>query len=313
MLKTQTIVDLIRKINLLKQQLQTEFEIDKLLNDLKMDLETKAIQDLRKKLEYLDKKLVKTKEVIKEIEHLENLIKQEQQLIKNYLEEAKKPLADDKEIKRVEIIMLTYKEPDIESEAARRVIYKTKWPYKFVLFDNRPNSRNFAKVWNKLIKESTCDYVLIMDSDAFVETDGWLTKLMETFDKFPNAMVVGPVAGAYGTVATQQNMNPQNAYIKATQISGYCFLVNKKIFDKIGYFDEDFCAFGQDSDFFARVVEAGFEIIINANVLVYHGKGNKADISLKKAEREEGFNWRLDSEIARALFEKKRKERQNAR
>src|SRR3990167_10178146 len=84
------------------------------------------------------------------------------------IKKAESPLLDDHEIKRVEIIVLKYKSPDIEIECLSRIIRYTQWPYKLNVFDNRGNGPNTSKAWNKLIRESTCDYILFMDSDAFV-------------------------------------------------------------------------------------------------------------------------------------------------
>src|SRR6185369_2548169 len=101
-------------------------------------------------------------------------------------ERAQKPLEDDSAIKRVEIVILKYKEaPEVIDKAVHNIIHYTKWPFTLKIYDNRPNSPNMSKVWNRLAKESTCDYVCIMDSDAFVPnlTPCWLTRMMESIDE----------------------------------------------------------------------------------------------------------------------------------
>ena len=48
-----------------------------------------------------------------------------------------KPLLDDSKIDRVEIIILKYKSPIIETNCINRIIDNTTHPYKLTIFDNR--------------------------------------------------------------------------------------------------------------------------------------------------------------------------------
>src|SRR5210317_1826687 len=120
---------------------------------------------------------------------------------------AKKPLSDDFDVQRVEIIMLKFKEqPDIIDEAINRIIHNTDWPFKLTVYDNRLNPANTSKIWNKLIKDSTCDYVCIIDSDAYVPKldPCWLTRMMQSIDQ---TGIVIPVSDAAGG-AHQQVSHP---------------------------------------------------------------------------------------------------------
>src|SRR3989344_3682584 len=56
---------------------------------------------------------------------------------KELMLQIERPLPTDRELKRVEILVLNYKAPEIEAECARRLIQHTNWPYKLNLFDNR--------------------------------------------------------------------------------------------------------------------------------------------------------------------------------
>src|SRR3990167_2655342 len=137
-------------------------------------------------------KKLKTSTMNKELEDF--LI---QNRVTTTIKKAEAPLLDDKEIKRVEIIVLKYKSPDMEKDCVSRIIEYTQWPYKLNIFDNRGNGPNTAKAWNKLIRESTCDYILFIDSDSFVYNtirernrhpvpNGicWLTEMMKAFDMY---------------------------------------------------------------------------------------------------------------------------------
>ena len=204
------------------------------------------------------------------------------------LKVVEEPLQNDSNIKRVEIIVLNYKSPTLESECARRIIEYTKWPYKLNMFDNRGNGPNTARIWNKLIRESTCNYVLFIDSDAFVfdsigtvkgvrpnDNSGvcWVTEMMRAFGMWDNVAIVGPVCGTTG-VTTMQSMRPKDMdpFTIDGHLSGYCFLTKKSIYDEVGYFDEDYNFYGQESDWIEKILEENkYKIVIAPRVHVVHG------------------------------------------
>lgn len=219
--------------------------------------------------------------------------------------------------RRVEIIVLKYKNPEVEKECVRRIIDKTSYPYKLNLYDNRPNTANMSRIWNYLVKQATCPYVLIMDSDAFVETDGWLEKLMDVIKEKRDAGVVVPIAGEGGSVSTFQAMNPQNpgrVFQAENHVSGYCFLFRRKLIEEIGEFDEEFYVFGQDSDWFERILEQDkWKIYYHTGVLVRHGKlGGEGGTETKAAAERGEFDWRVDTERAQVLFEMRKQQRKEA-
>ena len=238
--------------------------------------------------------------------NVEQFISEERSDILDVIKNVKIPLSNDDNAHRVEIIILKYKNYTIASECLRRLITYTQHPYKLTIYDNRLNKCNTAKIWNKLIKETTCPYVLIMDSDAFVTKEGWLTEMMRTFEVCPaKAGIVVPVAGSgHGvtTVQAQDWKQGMETLIKLDgHISGYCFLMPKALFKDIGYFDERFFVFGQDSDFVERVIESDWDIWLNPKVLVEHFNGGSNET--KKADENNEFSWTVDSRYAQVLYE----------
>lgn len=246
------------------------------------------------------------------------------------LARAELPLQNDSSIKRVEIIVLKYKSPDLESECARRIIQYTKWPYKLNIFDNRGNGPNTSKAWNKLIRESTCDYVLFIDSDAFVfdsvgmvngerfpDNSGacWVTEMMKAFSMWPNVAIVGPVCGTTG-VTTMQSMRPKDMdpFEIDGHLSGYCFLTKKSIYEELGYFDEDFCFYGQESDWIERILEnRKHKIVIAPRAHVVHGMEGIGSMAGQQAEREGEMDLGQDASYSYLLWNMKKQRRLNAK
>jgi hypothetical protein len=215
---------------------------------------------------------------------------------------ARVEMTSDAETRRVEIIMLTFKQPEVEVEAAKRIIENTEHPYKLVLYDNRPNSANTSRIWNKLIRESTCEYVLLIDSDAFVPKTSpcWLTRMMESIDETGIVIPVGDNVG--GAHQKQSGALPYGTKTINRDIwSGYCFLVKKSVFDKVGYFDEQFYIYGQDSEWAFRSKNRG--AVMRQDVFVAH----KGSYSFMKEEEKGAVDREADKVRARILYKKKTK------
>lgn len=178
---------------------------------------------------------------------------------------------DDKELKRVEIIMLKFKESkEVIDDAISRIIHNTNWPFKLTIFDNRPNTPNTSRVWNKLVRESTCDHILLIDSDAFVPKcePCWLTRMMESIDE---TGVVIPVSNQVGG-AHQKVSGPEDypsSVINTDVWSGFCFLFTKDVFKKLGDFDEKYYIYGSDSEWSLRVGANG-GAVMRKDVFVEH-------------------------------------------
>ncbi|MEK9177353.1 MAG: methyltransferase domain-containing protein [Patescibacteria group bacterium] len=219
-------------------------------------------------------------------------------------EQVRKPLPSDKELKRVEIIVLKYKDPEVEWRAAKHLLENTEWPYKMNFFDNRPGTKNMAKACNKLIRESTCEYVLIMDSDVFVPklAPCWLTRLMSNFLKEDCYVSLPKVTVT--SCAEQKAQKPENkpAYEIRARFAGMCVLYKKEIFEKVGYFDEEFLLRGSDVEWVDRLFKSPYKAYISPDVLVDH----VGSYSSKKSDKKAEFSRALERIYANTLYNKKR-------
>lgn len=229
-------------------------------------------------------------------------------LIKKYQELASRPLKDEKEIKMVEVIMLKYKEPEVETECVKRIIENTDYPFKLTVYDNRVNEdrSNTSKIWNKLIKKSDCDYVCVLDSDAFVPAckPCWLTRMMETFDKKKNTWMVVPLVNR--TSCKQQKAEEQLEYPAEPErlkdvYAAQCAIYKKEIFNRIGYFDEDFYLYGQDSEWGARLMRSPYNAFIRRDVLVDH----KGSYSMNHKKETEDVDMPAERKYAHYQYFKK--------
>ena len=186
----------------------------------------------------------------------------------------------------------------MEVECVRRIIEHTDWPYKLVVYDNRENTANASKIWNKLLRDSTCEYVMLIDSDALCAAayalladahDVRLSAISDSrwWSRFPTALAASSSSG-----------RPRQAArgYRGT-FSGFCFLFRKSVLATVGWFDEEFYFYGADTEWAARFLEAPGQVYLLPDVHVEHIAGH----SLSKAERDEGFDGSTRSAGEQAL------------
>lgn len=210
---------------------------------------------------------------------------------------AQLPLTDDRQTHRVEIIMLKFKEaPEVIDKAISHIVNYTDHPFKLTIFDNRLNNANTSRIWNKLVSESTCDYVCLIDSDAFVPqlSPCWLTRLMESIDE---TGVVVPVGDNVGGVNQADEAKPYPSHRREHGIwTGFCFLFKKSVWEEMP-FDERFYMYGQDSAW-SYLLGKKTGVVLRTDTLVKHLHG----YSNKKAEAEGLIDRIADKRYSGALL-----------
>ena len=158
---------------------------------------------------------------------------------------------------------------------------------------------NLSVVWNRLIRQSKSEYICLLNTDTLVE-EKWLDKLIEVFTKEKNVGCVSSITNACG-VLKQIKPKTESYFIEdSNMLSGFCVVFPKKIWEEIGGFDENYKIYGEDSDFFFRIRQAGYRLIIRRDVFIYHFKGQSAI----KARIEGKDVGKIAAESAR-LFQKK--------
>lgn len=188
------------------------------------------------------------------------------------------PMREESDLRTVEIIVLKWRCPDVETKCVERIIRYTEWPFKLVVYDNRPNTPNTSRIWNRLIRAATCDYVCVIDSDAFVSRSSpcWLTRMMESFDQ-PDCRLVVPLTNRCASPQQRDDgPDPYPSSVRDDRVwAGFCFLARRSLFYEyeIGPFDEEFVGYGQDSEFAVRLARAGGGTYIRRDVWVEHLHG----------------------------------------
>jgi|GEM_PF-1188738 len=148
------------------------------------------------------------------------------------------------------------------------------------------------------MREANGDYVVVLNSDTIV-TFGWLERLIACGESDERIGILGPLSNA----ASHQSLpdlrdsggwatNPLPPFLTEDGISkvlerlsprerprlpfinGFCYVVKRAVFERIGYFDEENFASGycEENDFSYRAAQAGFELAVADDAYVFHAK-----------------------------------------
>ncbi len=116
---------------------------------------------------------------------------------------------------------------------------------------------------NRGWKVSNKDWKVYLSNDVFVK-ENWLECLLDCF-KIPDCGVA--------TLATSQlNHKKQDSIIEAIWFS--LAMIPQYIFDKVGYFDEQYPGVFDDTDLLLRIYQAGYKEYMNFNCVVDHTPGS---------------------------------------
>jgi len=147
------------------------------------------------------------------------------------------------------------------------------WPSKYVV----ESRRGIAQARNRAILEAeNPDYFVFIDDDE-VPAPNWLDELLWTRACFEADVVCGPVLPRFDAAAPDWMITGQ-FFSRHSNTSGQIVencgagnvLISRKVMAAVCAFDERFALTGaEDTHFFLRVRQAGFEIICSGGGVVY--------------------------------------------
>ena len=157
----------------------------------------------------------------------------------------------------------------------------------------------FARANNKAIRESTGEYVLLLNPDTFVGENA-IREVIDFMDAHPRCGAVGvKMHNSDGTLARESRRGVPTPLVSLLKmlgfskryymsslswdepgrievISGAFFMVRREALDKVGMLDKDFFMYGEDIDLSYRIMKGGYENwYVPANMLHYKGESTQ--------------------------------------
>ena len=173
---------------------------------------------------------------------------------------------------------------DLEAEIGERL-----------LVIRNDSNLGFIKAVNQGIKASVAPYICLLNNDTIV-TKGWLEEMMRVMESAKDIGIINPSSNNLGQRPpagesiekfAEHLSQESGKSIELGSAVGFCMLVRRELFDKIGLFDE---AYGmgnfEDSDFSRRAVQEGYRCVRSRGAYVYHRENS----SFRKLDTfDEGF------------------------
>lgn len=196
----------------------------------------------------------------------------------------------------VSIIIRTWNRADDLSETLFKLKQLSYQPLEIIVVDNG-SADNTAVIVRKLfpsiklvnldknigveatnigIKNSQGEYLIVLDDDAFIEP-GVIGNAVSKFKENGRLGIL-----AFKIIDFYSGLSPQTRYEKKSKsialregimvkvFQGGGFMMDRKVFDRVGGYPEDFFWVGEESDLAFRVLSAGWEIRYFPDLIVTH-------------------------------------------
>ncbi len=132
-------------------------------------------------------------------------------------------------------------------------------------------------------------YICLLNNDTVIEWN-FLSNLIETMKVCPKAGIVGGKilyydkpnkiwyaggkldlwrGGGYH-LRFNQTDNEENSIIQVSFVTGCLMLIDKKFFESVGLFPEEYFLYLEDTDFCYSALQCGFKLYVNLNAKIYH-------------------------------------------
>jgi GT2 family glycosyltransferase len=205
-----------------------------------------------------------------------------------------------KKIKDIEIIIVDNKPNDEKREKLKNFLYL-------------PQQKNlgFAIAVNLASKKAKGDWLLILNDDIEEVTENLINKMLNFaqknhFDavspvlKKPTGEIenfgykVLPIGKVQLITKNPQPITNNQQPITSNIIDGLtaaCLFIKKKVFEKVGGFDESFFAYLEDVDLFLRLKNKGYKFAINPNIFVIHNHMTTSSKMGFFKEKQDFVNW----------------------
>lgn len=137
-------------------------------------------------------------------------------------------------------------------------------PEKITLITNKKN-KGFAATVNRGMRAGDGKYIVLLNSDVMV-TPRWLTKMVMALEADRRNQIVNPVTN--NTAVIDVGMAEGASYLQMNRVfekyaerrypevmpTGFCFLFKRYLLDQVGYFDEGYENYGEETDFWMKAM-----------------------------------------------------------
>ena len=167
---------------------------------------------------------------------------------------------------------------------------------------NSTENMGVAKGRNFLIEKAQNPYLLVLDDDVVFADDGAISIINTMFDKqqyvVNNTGIITLNIYYFDTKARQKNALPHKRYeiykdkkwFLTYYFTGAAHLMKKELFDKTGFYPEDFFYGMEEYDLSYRAINSGYTLAYDNSVKVWHKESPIGRITNKEKMAMMWFN-----------------------
>lgn len=221
----------------------------------------------------------------------------------------------------VDIVIVNYNTLGYLKKCLASIKDCTRYPYHLIIIDNQStdgsklylkrlsqqgvqviiNQKNLgcAKAWNQGIRKSSGKYILFLNPDTLV-TRGWLKTMVACSEDDSQIAVVGNKqvnerglimhAGVLEKegkafmrgVGERDSPEKYNHICDCLDVCGACYLIKRRWIERIGYFDEQFFLYAEETDYSMRVRALGLRVVYCPVKIIHFGQGAPINPSLRR-------------------------------
>jgi len=150
-------------------------------------------------------------------------------------------------------------------EETRRFLEGLETSDPNVILVRNDTNLGWVKAVNQAMRLSRSPYILFMNNDTIVMTDGWLSGLIAVAKSALDIGLVNPRFDIKNRIETAE------PFIEIDFCRGYCVLVKRAVMERIGLLDESYgLGYYDDDDYSVRAIRAGFRCVRANGVYVKH-------------------------------------------
>lgn len=216
--------------------------------------------------------------------------------------------------KTCDLILLTWNHLEVTKKCLQSLFEQTDLPSRLIIVDNgsdQPGAKEylqsvqpagniqevilirneedigFSKGMNTGLRfclgRQPASYLCLVSNDVVV-TKNWLSELAHVAELKPDIGPVNPNSTNFGLYppsvgriaeyGTRITRSLKGKWQELGSCIGFCFLIKREVFEKIGLLDETFgMAYYEDADFSKRAQAAGYLCVLAEGSYVYHEQG----------------------------------------
>jgi GT2 family glycosyltransferase len=180
------------------------------------------------------------------------------------------------------------------------------FPFKYI---EAPDNLGVAKGRNFALGFATAPILILLDDDAVLQNKDALKQVLNAFENKPDSTVKRETAIVsfkilyYDTLQMQKNGLPHKKYNKYKDkhsfytyyYAGGAHAIRKEVLERVGYYPEDFFYGMEEYDLGYRIIEKGYAIQYNDNIVMLH---KESPLGRKPASEKLKMMWVNKSKVA---------------